>query len=363
MLDEDAVDAVLVLAPVGLHHQVALDASGRRQARPDRKAVRDLGPGRARRSSRRPSGAAWSSASPRTCATPRGSAPSSWVVQQGVIGEPQLWVSGGIGGDWSPDRIVARTPWRHRKLEARRRRRDRHRRPPLPLHPLRDGPDRRGQRLRPYARTRAGRARRASARSSTASERGRGRLLRQHPVRQRRDRHDLLELGRPRRTDRPGRRSRRSTARRAASRATRSSSTTASGPRRRDLYAAASAARTCGGDHFPAGITRLVRPGDARFPRARSGPDGRWRRAARRGCSISRPPSPSSSRPPRTGRSQVADVLNGTVVRLSGGDRRPSTASEASGVSAPTERSRRSSSSRLHDADVSNVSSPWRIVA
>jgi predicted dehydrogenase len=41
-----------------------------------------------------------------------------WVLDQGTIGERQLWISGGIGGDWSPDRIVARTPWRHQKLKG-----------------------------------------------------------------------------------------------------------------------------------------------------------------------------------------------------------------------------------------------------
>jgi predicted dehydrogenase len=30
-----------------------------------------------------------------------------------------MWLTGGVGGgDWPPDNIVAKTPWRHRKLEA-----------------------------------------------------------------------------------------------------------------------------------------------------------------------------------------------------------------------------------------------------
>ena len=41
-----------------------------------------------------------------------------WVIEQGIIGEPQMAVIGGIGGFWSPDKIVAETPWRHRKLEG-----------------------------------------------------------------------------------------------------------------------------------------------------------------------------------------------------------------------------------------------------
>jgi predicted dehydrogenase len=42
-----------------------------------------------------------------------------WAVQEeGLIGVPHLWLSGGIGNEWSPNRIVAKTAWRHKKLEA-----------------------------------------------------------------------------------------------------------------------------------------------------------------------------------------------------------------------------------------------------
>jgi len=42
-----------------------------------------------------------------------------WLLESGQIGDIQLWLSGGIGArDWSPDVIVAKTPWRHRKLEG-----------------------------------------------------------------------------------------------------------------------------------------------------------------------------------------------------------------------------------------------------
>ncbi len=42
----------------------------------------------------------------------------SWAVRKGLIGRPQMAVIGSLGGLWSPDRVVADTPWRHRKLEA-----------------------------------------------------------------------------------------------------------------------------------------------------------------------------------------------------------------------------------------------------
>lgn len=43
---------------------------------------------------------------------------AAWAIRQGLIGDLQLALFGGIGGLWSPDKIVAETPWRHRKLEG-----------------------------------------------------------------------------------------------------------------------------------------------------------------------------------------------------------------------------------------------------
>ncbi len=40
----------------------------------------------------------------------------SWAVGSGLIGDVQIAVMGGLGGFWSPDRVVAETPWRHQKL-------------------------------------------------------------------------------------------------------------------------------------------------------------------------------------------------------------------------------------------------------
>jgi predicted dehydrogenase len=41
-----------------------------------------------------------------------------WAVRSGLIGDVQMAVMGGLGGLWSPDRVVAETPWRHQKLLA-----------------------------------------------------------------------------------------------------------------------------------------------------------------------------------------------------------------------------------------------------
>jgi 1,5-anhydro-D-fructose reductase (1,5-anhydro-D-mannitol-forming) len=46
----------------------------------------------------------------------RGVRAMAWAVRSGLIGEPQVSVMGNLGGLWSPDRVVADTPWRHQKL-------------------------------------------------------------------------------------------------------------------------------------------------------------------------------------------------------------------------------------------------------
>lgn len=117
MLDADGVDAVLILAPVALHHQIALDAlrAGKHvliekpfaisvaagRAIVDEARKRDLVLGVAENQRYSESTRAL-----------------GWAIDHELIGTPQLWLSGGVGGEWSPDRIVAHTPWRHRKLEA-----------------------------------------------------------------------------------------------------------------------------------------------------------------------------------------------------------------------------------------------------
>lgn len=42
----------------------------------------------------------------------------AWATQSGMIGKPQLMLGGSIGGMWSPDSVVADTPWRHQKMLA-----------------------------------------------------------------------------------------------------------------------------------------------------------------------------------------------------------------------------------------------------
>jgi 1,5-anhydro-D-fructose reductase (1,5-anhydro-D-mannitol-forming) len=117
MLGKDLVDAVLVLTPVSLHHEIALDAlaAGKHVLieKPFAISVR-AGQAIADEAKRRGlvAGVAENLRyAPRTRAL-------KWALDAEFIGRPQLWLSAGIGGEWAPDRIVAHTPWRHRKLDG-----------------------------------------------------------------------------------------------------------------------------------------------------------------------------------------------------------------------------------------------------
>jgi 1,5-anhydro-D-fructose reductase (1,5-anhydro-D-mannitol-forming) len=118
MLAADRVDAIINLTPVGLHHTSTLDCllAGKHvivekpfaisvragQAMVDEARGRGLSLGVAEVVRYRESDRVM-----------------RWALDQGLIGSLQMWISGGMGSpDWSPDNIIAKTPWRHRKLEA-----------------------------------------------------------------------------------------------------------------------------------------------------------------------------------------------------------------------------------------------------
>lgn len=117
MLDADNIDAVLILAPVFLHHEIALDAiNAGKHVLIEKPFAISVRAGQAIVETATNRGVVAGVAenvryAPRTRALRR-------TVDDGRIGEPQLWLSGGVGGEWSPDRVVAHTPWRHRKLLA-----------------------------------------------------------------------------------------------------------------------------------------------------------------------------------------------------------------------------------------------------
>jgi 1,5-anhydro-D-fructose reductase (1,5-anhydro-D-mannitol-forming) len=117
MLDADVVDAVLILAPVSLHHSIALDAlAAGKHVLIEKPFAISVRAGRAIADEAIRRGLVAGVAenlryAPKTRAL-------RWVIDQDLIGRSQLWLSAGIGGEWAPDRIVAHTPWRHRKLEG-----------------------------------------------------------------------------------------------------------------------------------------------------------------------------------------------------------------------------------------------------
>lgn len=117
MLDDDVADAVLVLAPVSFHHEVALAAlSAGQHVLIEKPFAISVRAGRAieAEADRRGLVAGVAENLRYEVATRA----VGWVVAEGFVGRPQLWLSGGVGGEWAPDRVVAHTPWRHRKLEA-----------------------------------------------------------------------------------------------------------------------------------------------------------------------------------------------------------------------------------------------------
>jgi predicted dehydrogenase len=118
MLADNGVDAVLILTTVATHHEIALaclDAG--KHVLIEKPMAISVGAGRRMVDRARRTGLVLATAEvaryrPETRA-------ARWAVATGRIGRLQAVVGGGIGaGDWSPDRIVAGTPWRHVKLLA-----------------------------------------------------------------------------------------------------------------------------------------------------------------------------------------------------------------------------------------------------
>ncbi|MGC4107876.1 MAG: Gfo/Idh/MocA family oxidoreductase [Thermomicrobiales bacterium] len=116
MLESDDVDAVLILAPVGLHHTIALEAiaAGKHVLIEKPFAIS------VRAAHQIVDAAAAKGVTVGVAESVRYTEPTRaarWLIDQGTLGALQLWISGGLGGgEWGPDRIVARTPWRHQKL-------------------------------------------------------------------------------------------------------------------------------------------------------------------------------------------------------------------------------------------------------
>lgn len=116
MLEADDIDAVLILAPVGLHHTIALDAiAAGKHVLIEKPFAISVRAGQQIVDAAAAKGLVVGVAESVRYTEPTRAA--RWVIDQGMLGDLQLWISGGLGGgEWGPDRIVARTPWRHQKL-------------------------------------------------------------------------------------------------------------------------------------------------------------------------------------------------------------------------------------------------------
>jgi predicted dehydrogenase len=118
MLRTGKVDAVLVLTTLSLHHQVTLDAiAAGKHVLAEKPFAISVKAGQRMVDAAKASGVALGVAEVvRYLERVR---LQKWLLDSGQIGKLQMWISGGMGApDWSPDVIVAKTPWRHRKLEA-----------------------------------------------------------------------------------------------------------------------------------------------------------------------------------------------------------------------------------------------------
>ncbi|MBI2942443.1 MAG: Gfo/Idh/MocA family oxidoreductase [Chloroflexi bacterium] len=118
MLRSADVDAVLVLATVGLHHQVTLDSlRAGKHVLVEKPFAISVRAGQLMAEEARARGLTLGVAE--VLRYVEGIRAQKWVLESGRIGAIQMWISGGMGApDWSPDIIIAKTPWRHRKLEA-----------------------------------------------------------------------------------------------------------------------------------------------------------------------------------------------------------------------------------------------------
>jgi len=117
MLEEKAVDALVLLSAVSAHFPVALDALERGVhvfiEKPFTTTARA-----ARRLIELAEAKGLSLGVAENLRYYESTRSTGWAVQSGLLGAVQMVLGGGVGNIWSPDVIVAKTAWRHRKLEA-----------------------------------------------------------------------------------------------------------------------------------------------------------------------------------------------------------------------------------------------------
>ena len=115
MLADGVVDAVNDFTTLALHHQVADASLGAGKHLMTQKPLA-ISVAAARQMVKQADAARLILGTFENVRNDRFTRAAGWAVRRGLIGEPQMALLGSIGGLWSPDIIVADTPWRHRKL-------------------------------------------------------------------------------------------------------------------------------------------------------------------------------------------------------------------------------------------------------
>ncbi|MFN8446651.1 MAG: Gfo/Idh/MocA family oxidoreductase [Caldilineaceae bacterium] len=115
MLDEAPVDAVNDFTTLALHHQVAEESLHRGKHLLTQKPLA-ISVRAAQRMVNLAKERKLTLGTFENVRQGRYTRAAGWAVSQGLIGDPQMALMGSLGGLWSPDRVVAETPWRHDKL-------------------------------------------------------------------------------------------------------------------------------------------------------------------------------------------------------------------------------------------------------
>src|SRR6266542_2903792 len=118
LIESDVCDAFIVTTSLETHHDIAVRALERRKhvlmEKPLAVTVRAA---RAMVDAARKSGAVLATAE--NARYREGARAAHWAVASGTLGDVQMVVGGGIGaGIWSPNYVIAETPWRHEKVRA-----------------------------------------------------------------------------------------------------------------------------------------------------------------------------------------------------------------------------------------------------
>jgi predicted dehydrogenase len=118
MLAADVVDALDITATLHVHHAAALSAiTAGKHCMVQKPLAVSVAAGRAMVDAARQAGLSLGvMENLRYVPSAR---VARWLIDQNYLGDIQMMVRWGIGTrEWSPDKVVAETPWRHRKLQA-----------------------------------------------------------------------------------------------------------------------------------------------------------------------------------------------------------------------------------------------------